>query len=48
MNLIMNNNSSSEPDKFNTFNISDVYKRDKPDPAKETGDIKGKKILISN
>ena len=29
--LDMNNNSSSEPDKFNTFNISDVYKRDKPD-----------------
>ena len=46
--LDMNNNSSSEPDKFNTFNISDVYKRDKPDPAKETGDIKGKDITSND
>ena len=38
--LDMNNNINSDSDKFNTFNISDVYKRDK-DPPKENAD-KGK------
>ena len=44
--LDMNNNTNnSEPDKFNTFNISDVYKREKPDPAKEnSNENKGKEI----
>ena len=43
----MNNNP--EPDKFNTFNISDVYKRDKPDPAKENNnDNKGKEITSAD
>ena len=46
--LDMNNNNSSEPDKFNTFNISDVYKRDKPDPAKEPGENKGKEITSND
>ena len=45
--LDMNNNP--EPDKFNTFNISDVYKRDKPDPAKENNnDNKGKEITSAD
>ena len=44
-----NNNNNSEPDKFNTFNISDVYKRDKPDPAKEnTNENKGKEITSAD
>ena len=42
------NNNSAEPDKFNTFNISDVYKRDKPDPAKETSENKGKDITSAD
>ena len=48
--LDMNNNTNnSEPDKFNTFNISDVYKRDKPDPAKEVNnENKGKEITSAD
>ena len=47
--LDMNNNNNSEPDKFNTFNISDVYKRDKPDPAKENNnENKGKEITSTD
>jgi len=43
------NNNNPEPDKFNTFNISDVYKRDKPDPAKENNnDNKGKEITSAD
>ena len=47
--LDMNNNNNSEPDKFNTFNISDVYKRDKADPAKENAnENKGKEITSAD
>ena len=48
--LDMNNNTNnSEPDKFNTFNISDVYKREKPDPAKEnSNENKGKEITSAD
>ena len=41
-------NNNSEPDKFNTFNISDVYKRDKPDPTKENNENKGKEITSTD
>ena len=48
--LDMNNNTNnSEPDKFNTFNISDVYKREKSDPAKEnSNENKGKEITSAD
>ena len=46
--LDMANNNNSEPDKFNTFNISDVYKRDKPDPTKENNENKGKEITSTD
>ena len=46
--LDMANNNNSEPDKFNTFNISDVYKRDKPDPTKENNENKGKEITSAD
>ena len=43
------NNNNPEPDKFNTFNISDVYKRDKPDPTKEnTNENKPKEITSAD
>ena len=44
--LDMINNASVESDKFNTFNISDVYKRDKPEPPKE--ESKGKDITSTD
>ena len=44
-----NNTNNSEPDKFNTFNISDVYKREKSDPAKEnSNENKGKEITSAD
>ena len=46
--LDMNNNSNSDSDKFNTFNISDVYKRDKAEPAKENNENKGKEITSAD
>ena len=46
--LDMNNNSNSDSDKFNTFNISDVYKRDKSEPSKENNENKGKEITSSD
>ena len=46
--LDMVNNNNSEPDKFNTFNISDVYKREKPDPTKENNANKGKEITSAD
>jgi hypothetical protein len=46
--LDMNNNSNSDPDKFNTVNISDVYKRDKTEPAKENNENKGKEITSAD
>ena len=46
--LDMNNNSNSDSDKFNTFNISDVYKRDKSEPPKENSDNKGKEITSAD
>ena len=46
--LDMNNNSNSDSDKFNTFNISDVYKRDKSEPPKENNDNKGKEITSAD
>ena len=46
--LDMNNNSNSDPDKFNTVNISDVYKRDKTEPAKENIENKGKEITSAD
>ena len=48
--LDMNNNTNnSEPDKFNTFNISDVYKREKSDPSKEnSNENKGKEITSAD
>ena len=46
--LDMNNNSNADSDKFNTFNISDVYKRDKSEPSKESNDNKGKEITSSD
>ena len=47
--LDMVNNNNSEPDKFNTFNISDVYKREKSDPAKEnSNENKGKEITSAD
>ena len=44
--LDMVNNNNSEPDKFNTFNISDVYKREKP--TKENNANKGKEITSAD
>ena len=46
--LDMNNNSNSDSDKFNTFNISDVYKRDKSEQPKENNDNKGKDITSAD
>ena len=46
--LDMNSNSSADQDKFNNINISDVYKRDKPDPAKENNENKGKDITSAD
>ena len=47
--LDMNNNTNnSEPDKFNTFNISDVYKRDKQEQPKENNENKGKEITSAD
>ena len=46
--LDMNNNSNSDSDKFNTFNISDVYKRDKQEQPKENNENKGKEITSSD
>ena len=46
--LDMNNNSNSDSDKFNTFNISDVYKRDKPEMPKENNENKGKEITSAD
>ena len=46
--LDMNNNSNSDSDKFNTFNISDVYKRDKTEPPKEKDENKGKEITSAD
>ena len=49
LDMVNNNNNNSEPDKFNTFNISDVYKRDKPDPTKENNNAnKGKEITSAD
>ena len=45
--LDMNNNSSSDPDKFNSINISDVYKRDK-DLPKDNNENKGKEITSAD
>jgi len=45
--LDMNNNSSSDPDKFNSINISDVYKRDKEVP-KDNNENKGKEITSAD
>ena len=44
--LDMNNNSGIDSDKFNTFNISDVYKRDKQENSKEEN--KGKEITSAD
>ena len=46
--LDMNSNNNSDSDKFNTFNISDVYKREKSEPAKENNENKGKEIKSSD
>ena len=46
--LDMNNNSNSDSDKFNTFNISDVYKRDKAELPKENNENKGKEITSAD
>ena len=46
--LDMNNNSNSDSDKFNTFNISDVYKRDKAEPVKDNNENKGKEITSAD
>ena len=46
--LDMNNNSNSDSDKFNTFNISDVYKREKSDATKEKDENKGKEITSTD
>ena len=46
--LDMNSNNNSDFDKFNTFNISDVYKRDKQEQPKENNENKGKEITSSD
>ena len=46
--LDMNSNSNSDSDKFNTFNISDVYKRDKQEQPKENNENKGKEITSAD
>ena len=46
--LDMNSNNNSDSDKFNTFNISDVYKRDKQEQPKENNENKGKEITSSD
>ena len=46
--LDMNNNSNSDSDKFNTFNISDVYKRDKQEQPKDNKENKGKEITSAD
>jgi FGFR1 oncogene partner len=46
--LDMNNNNNSDSDKFNTFNISDVYKRDKVEMPKENNENKGKEITSAD
>ena len=42
------NDNNAESDKFNTVNISDVYKRDKQDPPKENNESKGKNITSAD
>ena len=42
------NSNISESDKFNNINISDVYKRDKPEPPKENNENKGKEITSAD
>ena len=42
------NDNNAESDKFNTVNISDVYKRDKSEPPKENSDNKGKEITSAD
>ena len=42
------NNNISDSDKFNNINISDVYKRDKPEPPKENNENKGKEITSAD